>query len=228
MESCCLLYLFLNVMLMNWEQSMALPVVMFPGSLWFEHVWKLKRVCVSLDVYNSPSKHLWTCQQFFSDYCCVLFTSQREYDATRNHSWEAAENQEITLSSILSTAVERWEVPCSAMGWVRMSLCCQPDLMTSVCLRMPSIFWCQSGQKWHTSVMCIERYSGEHAYIHDFIHSSTHPFVYSSLNPSWLISLYIYIFCKTRLIIWVWFLFLTLSPAMRNATSQAWRTRVAS
>ena len=147
------MFMFLS----NWEQSMTLHVVMFPGSLWFENVWKLEL----LRFFKSRSKHLWTCQKFLSNYCCAVFTS-----AGIRHSKPfvgSCKNQEITLSSILSTAVERWEVPCSAMGWVRMLFC----YVTGVCLRMTSIFWCQSGKKWL-------------AYIYDFIQSS----ICASINES--------------------------------------------
>ena len=79
---------FLNVMFMflsNWEQSMTLHVVMFPGSLRFEDLG----FCVSLDVTHDQRIFGHVKNYCQSNYCCVVFTSQREY-ATPNHLWEVA------------------------------------------------------------------------------------------------------------------------------------------
>ena len=168
----------LNVMFMflsNWEQSMTLHVVMFPGSLWFGNVWKLKL----LRFFNSRSKHLWTCQKLLSNYCCVVFTSQGEY-ATPNHLREVAKTRRLL-----------W-VP----SWVQLlrdgKFLVQQWGESECCFAISLIWWPVCACVWHVFSGVKVAKSDTHA----FMISSSHPFVHQSMNPFWPISVYMYNLCN--------------------------------
>lgn len=168
----------LNVMFMflsNWEQSMTLHVVMFPGSLWFGNVWKLKL----LRFFNSRSKHLWTCQKLLSNYCCVVFTSEGEY-ATPNHLREVSKTRRLL-----------W-VP----SWVQLlrdgKFLVQQWGESECCFAISLIWWPVCACVWHVFSGVKVAKSDTHA----FMISSSHPFVHQSMNPFWPISVYMYNLCN--------------------------------
>ena len=102
--------------------------------------------------------------------CCFHFTAGRRNSKPFLGSF-FPKKKEITLSSILSTAVERWEAPCSAVGWVsRIAI---SVIWWPVCACVWQIFY---GVKRATrdKCNCIVHWKIQWA---TCIHSWFHPFI---------------------------------------------------
>lgn len=197
------MFMFLS----NWEQSMTLHVVMFPGSLWFENVWKLK--LLRFFRCNSRSKHLWTCQKVLSNYCCVVFTSQREY-ATPNHLWEVAKTRRLLW-------VPSWvqllrDGKFLVQQWGESECCFAISLIWwPVCACVWQLFF---GVKVATSDTHTFMISSSHPVIHLCINQWIHFDLFQCTSIICVIFIYIYFYTHIWLSRCVSHLFLALFSAM--------------